>query len=58
MGTTVIKPGKSVSFDFPYHMGPGMGGKHRFQVIIKTNDTSLPNSAMVFEVYANSTERK
>ena len=58
MGSTVVKPGKQTSFDFMYHMGPGMGGPHHFQVIVKTNDTSLPNSTLVFEVYANSIEQK
>lgn len=54
MGTTVIKPGKSTDFDFPYHMGPGMGGKHRFQVIFKTNDPEHPT--LTFDVYANSVD--
>ncbi len=56
MGTTVIKPGKSTSFTFPYSMHPGMGGKHHFEVHMKTNDPAQPN--LVFHVYANSVETK
>lgn len=54
MGSTVVKPGKSTSFVFPYQMHPGMGGKHHFEVHVKTNDSA--NADLVFHVYANSVE--
>jgi hypothetical protein len=56
VGSTVVKPGKETSFTFPYHMGPGMGGPHHFQVIVKTNDPQ--NANLVFDVYANSVDKK
>lgn len=56
MRDTVVKPGAQTSFPFNYHMGPGMAGKHHFQVVVKTNDPQNPE--MVFEVFANSTETK
>lgn len=56
VGSTVVKPGKSVDFDFPYHMGPGMGGPHHFQVIVSTNDPQNPQ--LVYEVLANSVDQK
>lgn len=54
MGSTVVKPGQQTSFVFPYHMGPGMGGKHHFQVLIKTNDPA--NQTLTFDVLANSVD--
>ena len=56
VGSTVVKPGKSTSFVFPYAMHPGMGGKHHFEVVMKTNDPQNPT--LVFHVYANSIEKK
>lgn len=56
VGSTVVKPGKSTSFEFPYHMGPGMGGKHYFQVKVQTNDPENPE--LIFHVRANSVEPK
>jgi len=56
VGSTVVKPGKQTSFNFMYHMGPGMGGPHRFQVIITTNDPANPQ--LVYEVTANSIDKK
>lgn len=56
MGSTVVKPGKQTSFVFPYHMGPGMGGPHHFQVIVKTNDPEKPE--LVYDVFANSIDKK
>ncbi|MGE5672664.1 MAG: hypothetical protein ACM3XM_02085 [Mycobacterium leprae] len=56
VGTTVLKPGQSTDFDFPYHMGPGMAGKHHFEVHIKTNDPD--QKELVYHVYANSIEEK
>lgn len=56
MGSTVVKPGKQTSFKFPYHMGPGMGGPHHFQVIVKTNDPEKPE--LVYDVFANSIDKK
>lgn len=56
MGSTVIRPGKSTSFTFPYVMHPGMGGKHHFEVHVKTNDPVRPT--LVFHVYGNSIERR
>ncbi len=37
-------------------MHPGMGGKHHFEVHVKTNDPSHPE--LVFHVRANSVEAK
>ena len=54
MGSTVIKPGQQTTISFPYHMGPGMGGKHHFQVLVKTNDPAAQQ--LVFDVYANSVD--
>gem|GEM_PF-2916293 len=56
VGSTVVKPGQSTSFTFPYHMGPGMGGPHHFQVKITTNDPD--QKTLVFDVFANSIEPK
>jgi hypothetical protein len=56
VGSTVVKPGEQTSFTFPYHMGPGMGGPHHFQVVVKTNDKANPE--LVFDVTANSVEAK
>lgn len=53
MGSTV-KAGHSLSFTFPYHMGPGMAGKHHFEVHVTTNDPANPT--LVYHVYANSVE--
>ncbi|HLN60214.1 MAG TPA: hypothetical protein VK464_01590 [Symbiobacteriaceae bacterium] len=50
----MIKPGQQTTVSFPYHMGPGMGGKHHFQVLVKTNDPAAQQ--LVFEVYANSVD--
>lgn len=55
MGSTVIKPGSQTSFVFPYHMGPGMGGPHHFQVRVKTNDPATPE--MVWDIYAVSVDK-
>ncbi len=51
-----MAPGKSTSFTFPYHMGPGMAGPHYFQVKVTTNDPANPE--LVFHVRANSVEPK
>ena len=56
VGSTVVKPGKQTSFNFMYHMGPGMGGPHHFQVVVATNDPESPN--LVFDVLANSVDKK
>jgi hypothetical protein len=56
VGSTVVKPGQQTSFVFPYHMGPGMGGPHHFQVHIKTNDPA--KEKLVFDVFANSVDKK
>lgn len=56
VGSTVVGPGKSTSFTFPYHMGPGMAGPHYFQVKVKTNDPERPE--LVFHIRANSVEPK
>lgn len=56
VGSTVVKPGKQTSFVFPYHMGPGMGGPHHFQVIVKTNDPANPQ--LTYDVFANSIDKK
>lgn len=56
VGSTVIKPGQSTSFTFPYIMAPGMGGKHKFEVRMNTNDPANPT--LVFTILANSVERK
>jgi hypothetical protein len=37
-------------------MHPGMGGKHHFEVQMKTNDPNNPT--LVFHVRANSVETK
>lgn len=37
-------------------MGPGMAGKHHFEVHIKTNDPD--QKELVYHVYANSIEEK
>lgn len=55
VGTTVVRPGGSTSFTFPFVMHPGMGGKHHFEVVIRTNDPQRPT--LNFHVYANSVER-
>lgn len=54
VGSTVVKPGGSTEIEFPYQMGPGMGGKHHFEVQIKTNDPEKPE--LVFHVYADSVD--
>jgi hypothetical protein len=56
VGSAVVKPGKSTSFVFPFSMHPGMGGKHHFEVRIKTNDPSNPE--LIFHIYANAVENK
>lgn len=56
VGSTVVKPGASTSIRFPYAMHPGMGGKHHFEVWIKTNDPARPK--LTFHVYAFSVEKK
>jgi hypothetical protein len=55
VGATVVKPGKSTSFIFPYHMGPGMAGPHHFEIHVAINDPANPD--LVFQVYANSVEK-
>lgn len=55
MGSTVLKPGESTSFVFPYGMPKGMGGPHHFEVHIGTNDPERKN--LVFQVYANTIEQ-
>jgi hypothetical protein len=37
-------------------MHPGMGGKHHFQITVKTNDPEHPQ--VVFDVRANSIDQK
>lgn len=54
VGATVLGPGKSTSFVFPYIMHPGMGGPHHFEVYVPTNDPERPQ--LVFHVFANSVE--
>ena len=56
MGSTVVKPGEQTTLDFPFGMGPGMGGPHHFQVILKTNDPANPT--LVLDVLANAVEKK
>jgi hypothetical protein len=51
-----VKPGESTGFVFPYAMHTGMGGKHHFEISVKTNDSSHPR--LVFHVRANSVELK
>lgn len=55
VGSTVVKPGQSTQFTFPYAMHEGMGGKHHFEVHIATNDPERPT--LVFHIYANSVEK-
>lgn len=56
VGSAVVKPGQATSFTFPYIMGPGMGGKHKFEVRMNTNDPAA--QTLVFTIVANSVERK
>ena len=56
VGSTVVKPGESTSFVFPFAMHPGMGGPHHFVVQMKTNDPK--NANIAFHVYANAVETK
>ncbi|MFZ5815766.1 MAG: rhodanese-like domain-containing protein [Bacillota bacterium] len=50
----MVKPGQATNFIFPYAMHPGMGGKHHFEVHLRTNDPNQPTT--VFHIYANSVE--
>ena len=50
----VVRPGASASFNFPYIMHPGMGGKHHFVVTVATNDPA--SRLLTFHVYAKSVE--
>lgn len=54
VGSTVVKPGQATNFIFPYAMHAGMGGKHRFEVHIRTNDRERPT--LIFQIAANSIE--
>jgi len=56
MSSMVVRPGGVASFDFPFIMHPGMGGKHHFTVHVQTNDPE--NKELVFHVYANAVEAK
>ena len=51
-----MRPGESTVLKFPYLMGPGMGGPHRFHVVIRTNDPA--QKELVFEILANSIDTK
>lgn len=41
---------------FGYLMGPGMGGPHHFQVVVKTNDPA--QQELLFDILANSIDTK
>lgn len=38
----MLPPGASTTVHYDYHMGPGMGGPHRFKILLRTDSPETP----------------
>lgn len=52
VGQTTLQPGESTTMNVPFRMGPGMGGPHRFEITVSSDDASEPQATVVVTAVA------
>jgi hypothetical protein len=42
VGSTALKPNETTTVRYPFIMHPGMGGRHHFEITLRTDNPAQP----------------